>query len=49
MVACVSQTRKELALFFAVIAVSSVLFGSAIFYCEKDEPDSLYVSIPGLC
>jgi hypothetical protein len=44
---CVTQTRNELVLFFFIICVASVLFGSAMFYCEKDSENSLYVSIPG--
>lgn len=47
MIMCVTQTRNELILFFFIIMVASVLFGSAIFYCEKDSENSLYVSIPG--
>ena len=44
---CMAQTKKELVLFFIITSVGMVLFGSAVFYCEKDEADTGFISIPG--
>lgn len=43
---CMVATRNELALFFLMTSVAMILFGSAIFFCEKDEPETNFVSIP---
>ena len=47
MMLCMAQTKKELVLFFIITSVGMVLFGSAVFYCEKDEADTGFISIPG--
>jgi hypothetical protein len=46
MIYCITHTQKELALFFVITLVASILFGSAVYYCEQDA-DSGYISIPG--
>eukprot|EP00043_Microstomoeca_roanoka_P007062 m.68295 g.68295 ORF g.68295 m.68295 type:complete len:570 (+) comp13677_c0_seq1:280-1989(+) len=43
---CLAQTQKELALFFLIITIGVILAASAVFYCEKDEEDTLFISIP---
>ena len=47
MIFCITQSRDELVLLFFIISVASVLFGSAIYYCEKDAENTLFISIPG--
>eukprot|EP00051_Salpingoeca_urceolata_P027651 m.482567 g.482567 ORF g.482567 m.482567 type:complete len:493 (+) comp22586_c0_seq1:415-1893(+) len=46
MITCISESRKELVLFFGITAVCTILFASAIFYAEKDEKETGFVSIP---
>eukprot|EP00055_Hartaetosiga_balthica_P003255 m.7137 g.7137 ORF g.7137 m.7137 type:complete len:560 (+) comp2714_c0_seq1:35-1714(+) len=46
MIASIAGARKQLVLFFLIISVAMVLFGAAVFYCEKDEPDTAFISIP---
>lgn len=45
MALCLSRARNELMLFITIILTASVLFGSAIFYAEKDEnPDLISIA-----
>lgn len=46
MVTCISATQSELVLFFLITSVATILFASAAFYAEKDEPDTDFISIP---
>eukprot|EP00039_Didymoeca_costata_P007123 m.96529 g.96529 ORF g.96529 m.96529 type:complete len:497 (+) comp13549_c0_seq6:68-1558(+) len=46
MVRCIVSTKSELVLFFLITSVATVLFASAIFFAEKDEPDTDFISIP---
>jgi hypothetical protein len=46
MVTCIAASKSELALFFLITAVATILFASAIFYAEKDVPDTNFISIP---
>eukprot|EP00045_Choanoeca_perplexa_P009854 m.96523 g.96523 ORF g.96523 m.96523 type:complete len:578 (+) comp15054_c0_seq1:79-1812(+) len=45
MIFCITHTSQELVLFFMMTIVASILFGSALFYCEQDA-DSGFISIP---
>ena len=49
MLSCIAATQSDLVLFFLITAVCMVLFGTAIFYAEKDEADTDFISIPGAC
>jgi hypothetical protein len=43
---CLVSTRNELGLFFMMTTVAMTLFGSAIFFCEKNEKGTDFTSIP---
>lgn len=47
MITCIGSTSSELVLFFLITSVATILFGSAIFYAEKDQRDTDFISIPG--
>ena len=46
LVKSVSRAWMELVLFWTVLLVVTVLYGTAMFYIEKDEPESNFTSIP---
>ena len=46
MIACLARIGGELALFFMVISVLMLLSATVVFYCEVDEPDTDFISIP---
>jgi len=46
MITCIGSTSSELVLFFLITSVATILFGSAIFYAEKDQRDTDFISIP---
>ena len=46
MITCIGASKAELALFFLITIVATILFASAIFYAEKDEPGTPFISIP---
>eukprot|EP00039_Didymoeca_costata_P027129 m.17484 g.17484 ORF g.17484 m.17484 type:complete len:520 (-) comp6035_c0_seq1:3094-4653(-) len=43
---CLVKTAKDFALFSLVLSVFIVLTAVLMFYCEQDEPDTEFVSIP---
>ena len=46
LVTCIKKTKSELALFFLMTGVATVLFASMAFYAEKEEPNTPFISIP---
>jgi hypothetical protein len=48
MAACFKTASSQLVLLFLVLFVAVVLFSSAMYFAEKDEPDTDFTSIPGL-
>jgi hypothetical protein len=46
MMNCISQTRRELVLFFIITSTATILFASAVYFLEKDEEGTLFTSIP---
>ena len=43
---CLLATQRELALFLIVIAVLVILSGTVVFFCESDQHDTDFISIP---
>ena len=46
MITCIGSSQAELALFFLITIVATVLFASAMFYAEKDQVGTPFISIP---
>jgi len=46
MIACLARIGQELALFFMVISVLMLLSATIVYYCEVDEADTDFISIP---
>jgi hypothetical protein len=43
---CMYSSKNELGLFVLMLFVVTILFSSAIFFCEKDQEDTDFDSIP---
>lgn len=46
MLTCLMATKQELVMFSIITGVATVLFGSAIYFCEKDKSGTNFISIP---